>query len=260
MLKNEILRYTTKKGDNIMIRVGICDDDFAFGCQIEGYLEKFAQQNNIGIETKVFLSGEECLNYLIQEPTLDILFLDIIFGNKINGVTIGQWIRSKLENEITQIVYISAKEEYAMQLFQNRPLDFLLKPIEYEQIEKIMDNYKHLFFDQKNFFEYQIERAFYRIVDNEIIYFQCSGKKIKLVTTRAEKEYYGKMSDVKLQLNPEIFWSIHKSYIVNINYVSHFLSDSVLLLTGDLLPISRSYQKDIHQKFLQMNMKRRWYK
>lgn len=43
-----------------------------------------------------------------------------------------------LRNEITQIVYVSALEEYAIQLFQNRPMDFLIKPIKQEDIDKIM--------------------------------------------------------------------------------------------------------------------------
>ena len=52
-----------------------------------------------------------------------------------------------LRNEITQIVYVSALEEYAIQLFQNRPMDFLIKPIKQEDIDKIMNNYIHVFGD-----------------------------------------------------------------------------------------------------------------
>ena len=44
-----------------------------------------------------------------------------------------------LRNEITQIVYVSALEEYAIQLFQNRPMDFLIKPIKQEDIDKMRE-------------------------------------------------------------------------------------------------------------------------
>lgn len=50
------------------------------------------------------------------------------------------------------------------------------------------------------------------------------------------------------------------AFIVNINYVAEFQPDSIILLNGISLPVSRSYQKEIQQKFLKMNMQRRWYK
>ena len=62
-----------------------------------------------------------------------------------------------LRNEITQIVYVSALEEYAIQLFQNRPMDFLIKPIKQEDIDKIMNNYIHVFGKkEKHVFEYRV--------------------------------------------------------------------------------------------------------
>lgn len=125
-----------------MLKIGICDDDFAFGCQVEGYLNHYAQKENMVMEVKVFLSGEEYLNYLKEKAALDILFLDIEFGKKMDGVMVGQMIRSDLSNEVTQIVYVSAKESYAMKLFQNRPMDFLVKPVKEKDVEKVMEEYK----------------------------------------------------------------------------------------------------------------------
>lgn len=71
----------------------------------------------------IFLSGDEYLRFLKEEPPLDIIFLDIEFGGSTDGVTVGKVIRSDLKNEATQIVYVSAMESYALQLFKNRPID-----------------------------------------------------------------------------------------------------------------------------------------
>lgn len=60
----------------------------------------------------------------------------------MDGVMVGQMIRSDLSNEVTQIVYVSAKESYAMKLFQNRPMDFLVKPVKEKDVEKVMEEYK----------------------------------------------------------------------------------------------------------------------
>ena len=58
----------------------------------------------------------------------------------MNGVEIGKYIRKKLENNVAQIVYISSKKSYAMELFENRPFDFLIKPLTEEAIKKVLNN------------------------------------------------------------------------------------------------------------------------
>ena len=119
-----------------MYKVGICDDNIAFGSQMEKYLEEYAKREAIPLDIVIFGSGSEYLKYLQAEAPIDILFLDIELEEKINGIFVGKKIRMDLRNEITQIVYVSALEEYAIQLFQNRPMDFLIKPIKQEDIDK----------------------------------------------------------------------------------------------------------------------------
>lgn len=63
----------------------------------------------------------------------DIIFLDIEFKS-LNGLQVGRKIRNQLHNELVQIVYISAIANYAMDLFQIRPMNFLIKPLKREEI------------------------------------------------------------------------------------------------------------------------------
>lgn len=244
-----------------MLKIGICDDDIAFGCQIEGYVKWYAQKENLEIETVVFISGEEYADFLQKGSVLDILFLDIDFGKKMDGITVGHIIRSDLSNEATQIVYVSSKESYAMQLFQNRPMDFLLKPVKEKDIERVMNEYKRIFLGKKMFFEFHIGKTVYRIATDGIIYFQCIGKKIQIVMSSGDKkEFYGGMSEVERQIDQDKFWVLHKSYIANINYISEFRIDEVVLPSGDILPISRPNRKKIQEKLLNMNIARRNFK
>lgn len=78
------------------------------------------------------------MEYLKREK-INILFLDIELPGK-DGVMVGKYIREVLEDENIFLVYISSKENYALQLFQNRPFDFLVKPIEQAKIYHVLDN------------------------------------------------------------------------------------------------------------------------
>ena len=107
-----------------------------------------------------------------------------------------------LRNEITQIVYVSALEEYAIQLFQNRPMDFLIKPIKQEDIDKIMNNYIHVFGKkEKHVFEYRVGKNQYRIGYDDIIYFQSTGRKVEIVTYDKRIDFYSSMDEIEKQLN-----------------------------------------------------------
>lgn len=113
-----------------MYRIAICDDDLVFGSLLEQYLQNFAKTRRIPIDVLVFARGEEYLEFLIEELPVDLIFLDIQFEKGLDGVQIGKELRADIKNEMTQIIYISGIESYAMQLFQNRPMDFFGKASE----------------------------------------------------------------------------------------------------------------------------------
>ena len=242
-----------------MYRIGICDDDLAFGSVLEQYLQNFAKRHQLGLDVFLFKGGEEYLKFLAEEAPVDLLFLDIEFEDGMDGSAVGKELRADLKNEITQIVYISGLESYAMQLFQNRPMDFLIKPVKQERVDRIMEEYIRLFGDQKEkYFSYHVGRNRYQILEEEIQYFQCTGRKIQIVTKKgAGDAFYGSMTEVEKLVSVDKFWHIHKSYLVNRNYISSFQPMEVCLTDGTKLPISRNCREEIRQKVLEEMIERR---
>lgn len=242
-----------------MYTIGICDDDMTFGCQVEKYLQEYASREKLVFDITIFLSGDEYLRFLEEELPLDIIFLDIEFGGSTDGVIVGKELRSDLKNETTQIVYVSAMESYALQLFQNRPIGFLVKPVERQDIERIMREYIRVFgHGSRHFFEYGISRKKFRVREDEIMYFQCVGRKVEIVTGRGESaEFYGNMEEVAGKLKGDHFWRIHKSYIVNANYILEFRAEEVHLTNGEVLPVSRRHREGIQGKVLEERIRRR---
>lgn len=96
-----------------MLRIGICDDDEQFTLQMENYVLDYANKKAITVETQTFLNSKELLLSINEDGPFEILFLDIELDDN-TGIDIGQAIRSELKNETMQIVFVSAKEEYAL--------------------------------------------------------------------------------------------------------------------------------------------------
>ena len=68
-----------------------------------------------------------------------MFFLDIEI-EFMNGVQVGRFIREKLQDDNTLIVYMSSYTKYAMELFEVRPMDFLIKPLNEKKDYKSVGN------------------------------------------------------------------------------------------------------------------------
>ena len=120
--------------------------------------------------------------------------------------------------------------------------------------------------DNKKYFAYQQKNHTIRIDLNNIMYYQSDRKKVKIFTENRQMsqqdllyggelnqyiEFYGSLEETMQQLEQRQFWRIHKSYIVNIDYVKSFGRDHFLLKHNIEIPVSRSRWKEVQQWILQ---------
>lgn len=232
-----------------MLRIGICDDDENFLKELERELSKYADGKDIMAEIELFAEASLLLAALEKRGLFDILFLDIELKQG-TGIEVGKKIRSDLKNEVMQIVFVSSREQYAMQLFELRPMNFLIKPVGSKKAAYIMDEYNRLFGFESRFFTYKKRKQEYKVNEQCIIYFQSQGKKIKILTQDGAREFYGKLSDISAGLNPHLFCQVHKSFLVNSRYVLEFRAREVEMVNHEIIPISQSMRKEVNQWIL----------
>jgi DNA-binding LytR/AlgR family response regulator len=232
-----------------LYKIGICDDDKILCSALEEQIYEISKELAIKVEIEVWYSGESIQNDLNKGIELDLLFLDIELVSK-DGIAVGNFIRNELEDMQTHIVYISSKESYAMQLFKVQPLDFLIKPILAEQIKEVMVRSIKQKRSMGVYFEYQKGNSVFRIPLKDIAYFMSMDKKIILVKTDGEEEFYGKLKNIGEKL-PDDFIMIHQSYIINQAYVSEYSYETVKMVSGENLNISKPYRKETRSKIKQ---------
>lgn len=75
-----------------------------------------------------------------------------------------------------------------------------------------------------------------------------------MVTNEGIKEFYDTMSNVEKRISNDKFYIVHKSYIVNVNYVKEFRPNEVIMVDGEKIPISQLYRKKIREKILEWNI------
>lgn len=237
-----------------MLRIAICDDDPTICTQIENVLLSFSSDSSTILDLEVYYDGISLKKALQQGEEYDLLFLDILLTD-IDGIAIATYIREEMKNNLLQIVYISASDSYALQLFESRPLNFLVKPLQPEKILQVTAKALELLQTTQQYIDITFNRTSHRILLQDIIYLQSMGRKIRIITPKQPYEYYGKLEELKQQLPANIFIPIHKSYIINYHYVVGYNFDRVQMVNGETLAISQSHRTAVRKVLLEL-MKR----
>lgn len=238
-----------------MYNIGICDDNRNICTQIENAVKKYSLAEGIAVNIKIFYSGEDVYECLVEAEGkgIDLLFLDIEMM-ELDGVELGKKIRSEFRNEEIQIVYISGNQSYAMDLFQVRPMNFLVKPLDEKAIVSMVKQAMNLNAGSE-YFSYKIGQDYHRRNLRDILYFESHGRKIKMVTMDEEVFFYEKLKDVLTRIENQMFFPIHKSLVVNYRHIKDFYYEKVVMVNGDELAISQSRRKKVRE--MQLEYERR---
>lgn len=251
VVKYDEKMQTAKKGEvNRVQCIGICDDEVSTCCQMQSYLEQYMRMRCVLAEVKVFYTGESLCSYIASGGNISVLFLDIELP-RINGVAVGKYIREKLENETMMIIYISSKTQYAMELFQCRPLDFLVKPLDYGKIQRVMDIIRKREQLPGAGFACRVNGIEKKIPLQDIFYFKSENKKVCIVKKTGEERFTGKLKEVESQVPPLLFLRIHKSYLISYQYVEEFHYEWVKMANGDILDISKAYRSLVRRQLIE---------
>ncbi|MDE7424827.1 MAG: LytTR family DNA-binding domain-containing protein [Lachnospiraceae bacterium] len=246
--KGKVGNHLKRKWGNWMYHIAIVDDDSMFCDTIKNYLENVGCELKLEMELSIWYTGEELYKHLKAGNQMDIIFLDIELVEK-SGIWLGNMIREEFSDFRTAIVYISYEKNYALQLFQTQPKDFLVKPVYQEDVQRVIKRYLRENQSKKLQFLFKKGHKYCNMPYEDILYFQSVGRKIRIVAREEEEEFYGKLEQIKEQL-PQQFIQIHKSYLVNENYIREYMYENVIMCNEEKLNISKPYRKLVQKKLL----------
>ncbi len=234
------------------MRILICDDDPVFCDELERDLEQYEIIHRLEFEILKVFSGEQALDALAQGDW-DVLFMDIEMPT-INGVEAGKRVREQLQNYSLKIIYVSSRQEYAMDLFKVDTFDFLIKPVAYEELEAVLDKLQKTLDRNGEMFVYRKKGQAVRCRLEDILYFESWLKKTIIVTRQKKDEFYAPLKDIYEELKDKKFFYCHKSILVNYDRVAEFHYDRLVLDNGKELEISQSKRKEVRRLSGEMGM------
>jgi DNA-binding LytR/AlgR family response regulator len=227
-----------------MIRISIADDENSICSQTEHDLRQIAEELHIPVDIDVFYTGRQLCEHIRVGVIYDVIFLDIEMDD-VNGLMASKYIRQIMQDDGVQIVYLSGKTQYALELFQYSPLDFLVKPVETKRLKQVMTKLIRILGLWTDSFSFKKGHDVFKIKMRDILYFESAGRKLIIHTNTGCDTFYGAMENVENQLKSLGFISIHRSYLVNYRHVRVFHYADVIMSNDDILPIGRSKRAEV---------------
>ena len=229
-----------------MIKIGICDSEKSDGTNIEDFLMEAAWDMGITVELEIWNSGKELRNYLSEGKRVDILLLEIEQEDQ-NGTELGKYIRRELWDYKTEICYMSYKKAYAMELFDTQPLDFLIKPLGKGAIYSVLETYLRKNGMHEEQFLFKQGHKHCKMNYSVILYFRSVGRQVLIKTLKEEVYFYGKLQDIEGNL-PTTFLKIHKSYLINYDYVKEYQYTRIKMKNDEVINISNPYRNHVQER------------
>lgn len=224
------------------MKIAICEDDPLIAAFFEDYLNSLKHQN---IDYDIFYSGDDLIAHMTKNNvSYNIFFMDIEMPGR-NGIDTAAFIRTCDKNAL--IIFITNYQDYVFQVFDVLPFRFLIKPIHIEQLEKVLKEAFAWINAAKKIFFFKIGKQQLQVAYEEILFFEGNLRKVRLVTTNGEWNFYSKISKVFSELDPKIFLQPHASFLVNMDHI-RAITDSKIIMTNEMtIPISKKFRNSVKQ-------------
>jgi DNA-binding LytR/AlgR family response regulator len=203
-------------------------------------------------------NGAEALA-LFEQHEPDVMFLDIRMPEK-SGIEVAHALAGRCH-----IVFVTAYDEYAVSAFEEGAVDYVLKPVTAERVEKVVERLRKRMGAPPSdlaallarlagregatlkWIRASLGNAMKLIAIDDVIYFQAEDKYTKVVTAEGDALIKKPIKELFEELDPDAFWQIHRGTIVNLRAVLRVerdMRDQPLILLKDRaekLTVSRTF-------------------
>lgn len=226
------------------MRIAVCDD---VQSEREKVVEALASViRNYTINE--FDDGHILLENHVRNP-YDLIILDILMP-QISGIDIAAELRKS--DAKTPIVFVSTSEEFGVQSYRVLAFDYLLKPIEKEQLRSCIKRLLTQQEKRKHYITVPYSGTEIKILLSNI---QCLESNLrKVIFTLSDNrviEINGKLTDFEPFLREHGFCRCHKSYLVNIAYIDRINDEMFCLAGGKMVKISRAYMQSAKKAYFE---------
>ena len=182
-------------------------------------------------------NGIEALK-LIEDLEPDLVFLDVQMPG-LDGLAVIRKLRDK-KIPLPHFVLATAYDQYAVEAFRLEALDYVLKPVEKERLEQAVERARRTVAERAKAAQPEppapkpaLQRTKLLVKSNQrnfivdaqdVVYATIDDGLITVVSTSLEgQSNYRTIEELQSNLDPDAFWRVHRSYLVNIHRIKEVI-------------------------------------
>lgn len=216
------------------MRIALCDDEHYENEHLTRLIRDYAAAHDYDITTQAFTSGKA----LLQAEKYDLYFLDFMM-EEMDGIALAHALKKKYNNAVT-ICFLTGYDNIAERIINEGVYadGFLRKPVEPQKLYEKLDKFYKMSF----FYRLQLKRdgGYDTIYTQDILFVEASDKRSLIYFYDRCEEYPILLSELeKNYLPPELFFRVHRSYVVNMMHIAAYDKKTIVMKSGDKVDISR---------------------
>ncbi len=238
-----------KQGEVEQLKIAICDDDNRDLLQIASLLESYRHNRKAELSYVSFQNATELLSS-INTRDYDLLLLDMLMPG-INGMQAAREIRES--NSRIQIIFLTSSPEFAVESYSVRAHYYLLKPASEEKLFPILDRLLDDFKKPEDALCIKTHSSVFSLPYGKIEYIEVSSKKLYFyLTDGGSQEVTGSLANFEQTLlkRPD-FIKVHRSYLVNLQWVHELRQGELATASGRRVPVSRAAYSQVRTAYTQ---------
>ena len=229
-------------------RIAICDDEQNQIEYITSIVTSWSNHKGHSCEIRTFASAEAFLFEYEEDKAYDILLLDVEMKN-MNGIELAKRIRK--DNNRAEIIFITSHFEFVGEGYEVDALHYLIKPISVEKLTQVLTKAAEKLSVEPPSVVISCEGETVKLYESDILYVESFLHYIVIHTKDNEYKIKENISVFENKVS-DVFYRIHRSYLVSLKYITQISRTSVNIGNTEL-PLSRGKYDNINRAFIEHN-------
>ena len=229
------------------LHIAVCDDEQAQAELYASIARDWGAQSGQVVQVETFGSAESFLYAWGEDRSFDVLFLDIQMPGE-NGIVLAR--RLRLEDERLSIVFVTGLPQFMEQGYEVEALHYLVKPVRPERIFSCLDRAARRCEAQDRTVLIVCGTGNIRLHERELLYAEAFSHMVEVHTRQGAYETSMGIGTLSDRLDPAMFFRAHRSYLVNLRWVSRIGREELWLDNGVRLPVSRRQYDALNRAFI----------
>nr|WP_303863490.1 LytTR family DNA-binding domain-containing protein [Alkalibaculum bacchi] len=231
-----------------LFHIAICEDNLNFLHHVKNTLETELKQRDILCQYHCFASGEALISTVEKENArYDIIFFDIDLPG-ISGIQGAKAIRQL--DPLAIFIFVTSLHNKVYEIFELDIFYFVRKSHFEIEIIKVLKLLVKKLRARSIHHKFKTREGFVNLYPHEILYFERNNKYIEIHTLKTMYTIINySLKELKSNFVDKSFYEIHKGILVNLSHIKYLHNNTVILTTGDQLPVSRRNYGDLKKDF-----------